>query len=381
MSVGERESKFIEAVLARVTAIGPSVDAFRDASIRASLFEGAAGVAFFLHEAARLKSPALMELAERWITVAEDWAHHARDADWTNGGKPAYCGHLLGLGGVGYTRILISTAMGDAAGATRGLEALARACARVRDQEWLPTTLFDGAAGLLCALAQVRRVSTADLARDAARIGEPVWAFLAEHSSRRLADTRQALGMAHGVAGEVWSAMTWSPSRQPLPDVVPTRIAELLDVAEQDDEMILWPLQPGYPFGELAQTYCNGLTGHAHLWSTLAAQGVDGADHVARLLAQTMCALGPAQLASLCCGLAGQGLLHRRLRRLAPPLARHDARARVRLSRAVDWWDGALDQPEALELWHGALGVALTVLLQEAGEAHVPCLELPGTIA
>jgi hypothetical protein len=381
MSIGGRESRFVEAVLAQVTAIRPSVDAFRDESIRASLFEGAAGVAFFLHEAARLKNPALMDLAERWIRAAEDWAHDARDADWTNGGEPAYCGHLLGLGGVGYTRVVISTAMGDAAGVARGLEALARACARVRDQEWLPTTLFDGAGGLLCALAQVRRVSTGDLARDAVRIGEPVWAFLAEHSSRRLADTRQRLGMAHGVAGEVWSAVTWSPAGQPLPDVVRARIAELVDVAEQDDEMIVWPQQPGVPFGELAHSYCNGLTGHAHLWSTLAAQRVDGADHVARRLAQTMCALGSAGLASLCCGLAGQALLHRRLSGLAPPLARHDARARVRLSRAVDGWDGALDQPKALGLWQGALGVALIVMLQEAAESQVPCLELPGTFA
>jgi hypothetical protein len=133
----------------------------------------------------------------------------------------------------------------------------------------------------------------------------------------------------------------------------------------------------GEPFGdELPHSFCSGLTGHAILWTALAKRGVAGAQGVLDRLGRTICALGPAADPSLCCGLAGQAVVHRRLC-AAAPREPHARRARARLLRATESCERTLDRPEALLLLFGALGVATVLLHDEAGEVQVPCFELP----
>jgi hypothetical protein len=371
-------SRFVEATITRLKKTRPSVVVFPSDSIRGSLFDGAAGIALFLHDAARRGDPTLMELADQWVAVAEAWAHDAREGDWSpGGGAPADCGNLLGRGGIAYVRILVSSALGDSRGVARGVDELARACSRVRDQARFPTALFDGAAGLLCAIRQVRCVVGGGLERDVVGLASALWPFLAEHLSRPIGGDDVYLGMAHGIAGELWAAATWARETDPLPDFVQARAAELVEVAARDVDIIVWPCVLGQPvFDHQVRTFCHGTTGHAVLWLALAARGAAHARRVVERLASTMCLLGPASSPILCCGLAGQALVHRALCGWAPRDL-HLRRARARMSRATSIWQGYVRKPEALDFWQGGLGVATTALRLAAGDATIPCLELP----
>jgi hypothetical protein len=184
------------------------------------------------------------------------------------------------------------------------------------------------------------------------------------------------LGLAHGVAGELWSAVEWCDRGAPLPDFIPARAAELLAHAEQDETAIVWPARAGEPFGDdFSYGLCNGMAGHAVLWATLSARGVDGAAGVLERIGKTLCALGPALTPGLCCGLTGQSLAHRHL---SGVLARrpHERRAFARMLRAATWLNGPWSG-EALSLMQGALGIAMAALILEQGEAHLPGLEPP----
>ncbi len=377
MTRGAARAAFVDRAIARIKDIPPSVDVFGEDCVRGSLASGAAGVAFFLHEAARLREAALMERADGWTAAAEQWAHEAGEEAWR--GTP--CAHLLGRGGLATTRILVSSSLGDSRGVARGFEMLAGACARVRDQARLPAALFDGAAGLLCALRYVRVSLGREWASEAARLEEDVWPVVAEHLSSPLGGDGAHLGLGHGIAGELWCAATWWPDGTPLPAFLLARVTELLEVAEEDETAIVWPCAIGEEFGDALSAYsvCHGTSGHALLWAALHRRGVEPAGRVIERIGRTMCLLGPSPHPTVCCGLAGQSIAHRRLSAHLPRVP-HERRALARILRAAVTPVQGLLQPEGPVLWFGSLGVALVAMLEEAGESQLPCLEPPSIV-
>jgi hypothetical protein len=353
----------------------PSTSCFPSDVAAGGLFGGAAGVAFFLHEAARLRAPDLMKHAGDWADCAEAWASTATPRDWEPVGLPGQWGLLQGLGGVAYVRVLVSSSSGDTAGIERGVRMLLEACTRMVTQETASTALFEGAAGLLCAARQLRRVVGPRLETEVAHAGENMLRFVLARFETPLAGRNGRLGMAHGLAGELWATIG-ALDAQPLPAVVRARASELLAAGARDDHVLLFSSRLGQPIDDLVHGFCNGMAGQALLWTRLAARTREPeAGEAARLAVNTLHLLGPAPVPSLCCGMAGQAVAH--------VVASHDLRSKIdgprgraRIRRAAERAHEELEGPYALHLWAGPLGVATAALLREAHEAHVPCLEL-----
>jgi hypothetical protein len=370
-------SALVDAAIARVARLEPATDYFPRGVAAGNLFGGAAGIAFFLHEAARLRSPSLLGQAARWADRAEAWARRASPAEWEPLGVETRWGLLHGLGGVAYARILVSSSSGDDEGVVRGVEMLLEACAGVQRQETRATFLFEGAAGLLCAIRQLRPRVAAALGADLNQAGAAMWQFLAERLETPIGGRQgnRALGMAHGIAGELWAAIDWA-DRGPLPDVVRARLTELVALAQRDDQLALFSTYAGQPLDDYVHSFCNGMTGQTLLWTRLAARADEVDLRIGELTANALDRLGPAPGYTLCCGMAGQAAVHAVVARQTKGDI-HRRRGLARIRRAAELAGVDHDREQALSLWHGPLGVATVALLRLARESHVPCLELP----
>jgi len=114
------------------------------------------------------------------------------------------------------------------------------------------------------------------------------------------------LGMAHGFAGELYGALLASDSPS---DFLIARLDELAALATREDNLIAWPTHIG---GEIPpplwSSYCNGAPGMLELWAT-AYEKTQRKEYLelARLAAETTFGL-LTPVASLCCGVAGQGV-------------------------------------------------------------------------
>jgi hypothetical protein len=339
-----------------------------------SLYDGAAGVAFFLLEAARLRRVDALDRAEDWCRAAESWCHRSSRDPGPRAPERRW-GLLHGLAGVAYVRVLVSSARCDPRGVSRGVDMLASACAQVRRLGG-PTSLFDGAAGLFAAVRQLDDRLAAPDAGDLRPLHDPVWELLAEALTVPIAGrARAALDLANGIAGELLVAAAYAGRT----DFVRARARELVRVGARDARAIRWPARAG-PRLEPAAPYalCTGLSGHAYLWTTLARLGGDEEQRVAQLAASSMRLLGPAPEASLASGLAGQALVHERMGRDWGS-AMHLRVAYARLRRAMDLCRVPPGDTGPLSLWRGALGVGLVALLRAGGEVHLPCVEAVAT--
>ncbi len=360
-------STFVHALIERVRACPPLLEVTGG---RGALFDGACGVAFFLLEAARTRQVDALDRAEEWCSAAEAWSHRASRDDRTTAAERRW-GLLRGVGGVAYVRILVSSAQRDSRGVARGVDMLASACAHVR-RSGGPTSLFDGAAGLLAAIRQLGgRLDVADAA-DLRALHDSVWPLLAETLCLPIAARgRLPLDLAHGIAGELLVAAAHGGRT----DFVRARCRELSRLGERDADTIRWATGPE----DRPHALCGGMPGHVYLWASLARLGGDEERRIAELAANATRKLGPAPGASLCCGLAGQAIVHESLGfDWASPLHRRASYARLR--RAIEL-SRPLGQPDALRLWPGALGVGLVAMLRGAGEAHLPCIEAPARAA
>jgi hypothetical protein len=361
-------STFLHALVERVRGCPPDLAGTRGSG---SLFDGAAGVAFFLLEAARLQHVDSLDLAESWCRAAESWSHRTpRD------GSPApeqRWGLMHGLGGVAYARVLVSSARRDARGVSRGIDMLASACAQIRHRGDC-TSLFDGAAGLFAAVQQLNdRLEVAE-AGELQPLRDSVWPPLADTLCIPIAGRGSAaLDLAHGIAGELLVAAAHCGRT----DFVRARARELARLGTRDAGTIRWPaLAGGFP-EQAPQALSTGMSGHAYLWTALARPGGEEEQRIAQLAANAMRLLGPATDASLGSGLAGQALVHERMGRdWVSPIHRRVSYARLR--RALEMSRSAPSDAGALSLWQGTLGVGLVALLRNAGEVHIPCLEGAG---
>ena len=339
--------------------------------VQGSLFSGAAGVAFFLLEMGRLRAdPSLLPVARRWWALANAWAARATPDDWY--GLPD--GFLAGEAGVAHVDALLSAAEGDARRVLAAVERVDHVTARgATGAQFRPGELVGGMAGVAC------------LTRDlAARLHAPSGSIatstlLARVEARAVAsletDTTpaaeaQTLGMAHGVAGELWVLLRAHGAGGVD---MRRRLAELAALRRHDDEgLVHWARTPD----EIDQVcaWCAGLAGQSVLWTDVARRsGNDDDASLARSIATSLAAL-PERTPGICCGLAGQALAFQRFADLTGD-ARFTRIAYDRLARAAAIVDTHRDL--RLGLWQGALGVALVAEQRLRGIARFPLLEPP----
>jgi hypothetical protein len=257
-------------------------------------------------------------------------------------------------------------------GARRGIDCFARACDGLLRDPAGPTELFGGAAGLACAAADLADRAPM-LEAESLRTLESRRAALLGRVHERLAEPiasrdggRAALGLAHGVAGELWALVRGGRARSPHVDA---RLGELAGLGKAEGDAALTPAHVGgRMISDLSSTLCNGVPGQALLW-------LDVASEQARPICVATFVLRSG-LGSICCGLAGHAIVLERYGGLAgdPQFQR---RARDRLRQAVALCSAAEALDPGLSLWHGAPGIALVAAMRRAGESYLPTLEPP----
>jgi serine/threonine-protein kinase len=341
----------------------------------ASIFMGASGVAFFLHEASRLRGgDDLIPLAGRWCAAARGWAEHASPQQWDD----APFGFLQGETGLSYVEALVGLREGDPGAVLTAAGRIERAAARLDETaQARPVELFAGAAGIACAVRRLEARLPDGREHDGAR---GVLKGVRERTLKRVLEGHRVeldpgandfLGLAHGVAGELWALVALLGADHEL---VRPRLSELAALRELDEEgLVYWLPRKGSADTSLLGSFCNGMTGHTLLWCAVAKQtGGDAALDLARRCAESTAILvtpGP----SLCCGLAGQAVALHKYAELSGD-RRFARRANARLRRAIRLVaDGA--RLPFLGLWKGTLGVALVAMARLHDEGAIPCLE------
>jgi len=369
---------FVERVIARLRTTPVDLSRLSDESAPGSIFSGASGVAFFLHEAARLRrDETLLEPARRWSEAAREWAARATREDW---GRCPY-GFLVGDTGVAYVDALLGARRGDherALAAVTRIDEVSDAFGREGPAAG-PTEIVCGSAGVVCAILDLEvrlpRHANFDAARGVLRRarGRMTATLAAAYGTPLDPGPGDFLGMAHGVVGEIWALALSLGVNHPT---VRARSNELAALGEEDQDGFVYWLPSRDGDHSLLGTWCHGMVGHTLFWCEVSRQagGEDRSRLAARAAktAEVLAGGGP----TLCCGLAGSSLA---LQRYADTSGdeRAGRRAYDQLARAVRLVeaDETADEGVFLGLWKGTLGVALVAMYRLHGERTFPCIE------
>ncbi|MFL6262431.1 MAG: lanthionine synthetase LanC family protein [Thermoanaerobaculia bacterium] len=304
----------LERVLERVGVEGPL---FRDGlpePPRASVTYGAAGIACALHRVAMAREDAaLLSLADLWAakaaatigTMGEE-AFYRPDSRLT----PEHLGRVSPFhtaSGVHAVRAMIAHALGDPGSRREATTAFLAASAAPCPNPDL--TL--GRSGLLLAaslLLEAPGEPPAELRAFGDGLLAGLWEEIAELPPVPDCVERPNLGMAHGWAGYLYASLRWCRAAgAPIPEGVPTRLAELADRAHPSGRGLRWRwyAESGSDVGTMAG-WCNGSAGFVFLW-TLAHQilGEPRYREMAEGAAWSSWE-APDPHGTLCCGLAGR---------------------------------------------------------------------------
>ncbi|MFL6019685.1 MAG: lanthionine synthetase C family protein [Gaiellaceae bacterium] len=193
-------------------------------------------------------------LEEEGIYAGNAGAHYAlralgRDVDWPIGAGdgPGYADGELG----------IAIVTGDVA----RFRVAAGACIA---NEWIE--LLYGAGG---ALVGARLLGLDDVARDAIQRLWSTWSFDSELRAciwtQRNINGRvgQTIGMAHGVAGNVFALLKAAPlqSREHQTELVHRAVETFERTALRQRKLVNWPPEPGDPTSKLRVQWCHGAPG------------------------------------------------------------------------------------------------------------------------
>jgi hypothetical protein len=377
---GVKLADFAEEVVTRVREAPVDFSLLAHDTVPGSLFSGAAGVAFFLLEGARLRNDdALLVPAGKWLDAAGQWAARATSRDWDSSTR----GFLFGGAGLAYVEALIAARRGEREAVLAATHRIERMTDRFDDirADLRPSELLGGEAGVVC-LARDLETRLAASEHEAARavmrrVRERAAASVLRVHERGLdAGPRRILGGAHGVGGELWALLVSLGADHA---VVRAGLETLAALGQRDEEGLLyWLPSDGAPDFDMLATWCNGVAGHTLLWCECAAQtGRAEWLDLARRSAETLSFLG-SDNAGICCGLAGHALVLQRYADVSGD-RRYTKRAHARLARAAQTLQRLPDN--RLQLWQGVLGVALVGMKRARGERDFPCIEAIRAVA
>ena len=370
--------QFVERVVERLRETPVDLRLLAPEGGPASIFMGGAGVAFFLHETARLqKRDELLPLARKWSATAREWADRSTTRAWSD----LPFGFVQGEVGLSYVEALLSLREGDAANALLAVERIERAATRLSELA-RPTELFGGAAGIASATRCLEARLLPGAEHDAARTilrglrERMIHGVLERYGAALDPGADDMLGFAHGIAGELWALAVLEADQE----IVRPHLSDLTALGERDDEGLLYWL-PRRESSDVAMlgTLCNGMAGHTLLWCEVAKRTRDAA---AMELAG-LCARSTAVLVTpsptLCCGLTGQAVALQRYAERSGD-KRFTRRADARLARAIRIVEETGDETPFLGVWQGVLGIALVAMGRLHGEQAIPCVEPPSQL-
>jgi eukaryotic-like serine/threonine-protein kinase len=282
----------------------------------ASVSYGAAGVAYVLGRVTKAREdPALMARADAWLCRADTLARTDPRAFLDPGGElaPDIVGTATPFhtrSGIAVVRATLGEMFGDAHEQARAVDEYLSAVAQAPSN--LDVTLGQcstilGALQILQTIPPAWAAVRQQLVDFGNTRVQGVWADLRERPSIPTSGIAN-LGMAHGWAGFVHTALCWhGMTGAPLPDGVTSRLEELADLAEPSGRGLTWPweLVSGVDANYMSG-WCNGSAGHVVLWTTAAR--TFGDERHLDLAIGAACDVWdtPDTSCTLCCGLAGR---------------------------------------------------------------------------
>ncbi len=356
----------------------------------ASFNLGAAGLAYFLLRMSQLRDdPDLLALADAWSTRAV--ATVGRPTAFYNPAiemddvmvQPVSLYHHAP--GVWWTHARIAAARGDSATVVRCaaeyLRCADQPCASLDPTLGRPSALL-GAALLLGELPADASEPGAALLDFVERESAALLAALAALPAIAACAAQPMLGMAHGWAGALYTALRVAQARGVAPDpALAGRLAQLAALAVPHRDGLTWPgsvTVDGHkaPALDFAAGWCAGSAGHAQLFA-LAHELFGEARwlEVARAAA-SFAVIHEDGHSDLCCGLAGRGYAALRLYQGTGEARWLDAAEQLAVRAAAS--EHASLRP--LSLGRGRFGVALLLAdIDDPALAAAPLHEAPGT--
>jgi eukaryotic-like serine/threonine-protein kinase len=332
-----------------------------------SVTYGSAGIAYMLYRLACANGDAkLLALADRW---AAESARHAEDEHAFYHPDVQISPETVGLispyhtpSGIAVVQGLIASAMSDEASLAMAVDSYLMAiehpcekidvtlgkCSTVIGSALLIETMEDG---------DLRH----RLVREGFRHFGEAWRKVEELGPIAECKEEPYLGLAHGWAGFLYTALRWAAASGTTPPAsVASRLRELAALGETHSKGMRWPfhLHAGTGMRHMAG-WCNGTAGFVLLWTE--AYRLLREDWLGRLAerAALECASAPGGLHSLCCGAAGQAYALLSMYRMSGDGIWLDA-ARRKTTEAVRYSAQSARTDELpFSLYKGDVGLAL----------------------
>ena len=289
---------------------------------------GVAGIAYgLLRLACNRDAPQMLSLADVWITKAlsesaRDNAFYNVKLELTPENVSEVSVHHM-RGGVHFVQALVSHALGDSLTEQLAIEAFIEASQAETDNLDLTlgqSSVLQGCALLLENARAGRFLNLEPLLQFGDRVMHRIWARVAEFGSVSKSHEMSYLGMAHGWAGLLYAALSWSrisaavtgkEITEVMPKEVERRLSELAQAAHSVGRGMVWPWQNetagdiGAGNNGIVPGWCNGSAGHVFLW-TLAGQIFSRPEfsNLARKAAWGMLEQ-PIHFNNICCGAGG----------------------------------------------------------------------------
>lgn len=282
----------------------------------ASLNYGSTGVAYVVARVARAREdPALLARADAWLCRAAALAKNDANAFLNPTGElaPEIVGTVTPYhtkSGIAAVRAMIAEMMGDGLEHARAVDDFLSSAA----DECINLDLTLGQCSTVVGALQILQTLPSDWAAVRQRLIEfgnervqRVWRELGARPPVATSGINN-LGMAHGWAGFIYTALLWSDvTAAPIPEDVPVRLGQLADLAEPSGRGFTWPweLSAGAETNYMSG-WCNGSAGYIPLWTT-AARMFDNRRYLDLAIGAGWDVWdAPDSSCTLCCGLAGR---------------------------------------------------------------------------
>ena len=347
-----------------------------------SVNNGAAGIAHAWYRVALFREdPSALAAAAAWGRRAISWmeldeAFFLRDQTITPD-TVGRAGLFHSATGVHCVNTLIAHASAEPTHAARSIERYAEA-ARVRCSKW-DLTLGRAGALLGCALqVEADPGASRELRRVGSSMNTALLTRVKKAGSIRASRLTDAIGIAHGWAGTLFTLFRWTQATGTSVDpIVAERSEELAAHAIDIGRGRAWPRFIDRVDDSLQATWCNGDAGMVFFWLTAhQALGGERFRHLAEDAGWSVADRGPEPMLDLCCGAAGRAYALLALYRATgdDEWLRRAKRFAAHAAAHVDF-----DAPDAHRLYKGALGVALLLIeLEDPTRARMPLFEAEG---
>ncbi len=342
-----------------------------------SVTYGSAGIAYMLFRLACARGDArLLALADRW---AVESARHAEDEHAFYHPEVQIAPETVGRispyhtpSGIAVVQGLIASAMGDEASLAMAVDSYLMAIEHPCEKIDVTLGKFSTVIG---STLLIETMEDGDLRRRLVREGfrhfGEAWRKVEELGPIAECKEEPYLGLAHGWAGFLYTALRWGAASGTTPPAsVASRLRELAALGETHGKGMRWPfhLQAGNGMRHMAG-WCNGTAGFVLLWTE--AYRLLGEGWLGKLAerAALECASSPGGLHSLCCGAAGQAYALLSMYRMSGDRLWLDA-ARRKTTEAVRYsTQSARNEELPFSLYKGDVGLALLCAEMEYPDA------------